>query len=213
MNSQTPGAALVVSAGPAARHVPAATACSQRPAWTARSGVGRTSAVAGPVGPAAVCRDHGILRLGAEVKAGYGLNVAPDPGSGYARKLMGCAAGPEFFMPGILRARSCRQRKGRSLRQILIRRFRTAGRRPGLAVKCSPQACRGHSDSGDRRRTVRRAGGGGVAGLGPGLRSADVLLAAVFYLVTGLGGDRRLSPAVHLPRRRRCGWCWRSRGR
>jgi len=90
--------------------------------------------------PASVSRDHGILRLGAEVKAGYGLNVAPDPGSAYARKLMGCAAGPEFFDARILRARSCRQQKGRSLRQILILRFRTAGRRPGLAVKCRAPA-------------------------------------------------------------------------
>ena len=34
---------------------------------------------------------------------------------------------------------------------------------------------------------------------GHGLRLADVLLAAAFYLVTGLGGDGRLPPAVHPP--------------
>ena len=73
--------------------------------------------------PASVSRDHGILRLGAEVKAGYGLNVAPDPGSGYARELTGCAAGPELFMPGILRARNCRQRKAGACGRYSYRDF------------------------------------------------------------------------------------------
>ena len=51
---------------------------------------------------------------------------------------------------------------------------------------------------------------------GHGLHLTDILLAAAFYLVTGLGvtiGFHRLLTTAASRRRRRCGSCWLSRGR
>jgi hypothetical protein len=165
MSSQTAGAALVCRR-PTAITCLRLQPCIHRSARTARSGAaglqplcipryrppgGGAVAASGVFRgcgrrgwPASVSRDHGILRLGAEVKAGYGLNVAPDPGSGYARELTGCAAGPELFITGILRARNCRQRKAGACGRYSYRDFVPRHGDQAWRFNAGRRRCRGH---------------------------------------------------------------------